>query len=107
MNTLVADSAGSLACRPKEAVYLADTPYGLGFGTVFSSVPMSVTSDSTVSSKTKCIALRFFFLKELVKDGGITIHHNPKQNPSVDITTKHLSCNAPNNLINPIKTFAT
>ena len=70
----------------------------LGFKT-FSSVPtnsdskgaLSVAGNTMFSSGTKHIALRFFFVRELIKSNKITRHHRPTQQMLADIATKHLS----------------
>ena len=68
----------SMALASKEAVYLSNMIDELGFGKRFDCVPrffdntsaLRITGNNTYSSRTKHIALRFFFL---VKGG--TIHH--------------------------------
>ena len=65
-----------------EAVYISNMVAELGFGKLFESVPLfgdktgavHIAGNRTYSSLTKHIALRFFHLKELVKDGKITTH---------------------------------
>lgn len=60
----------------------------LGFGKLFKSVPLCVDNtralhiagNNICSSRTKHVALRVFFLKELVNDGNITIHRQPRNN---------------------------
>ena len=67
----------------------------LGFGKLFKSVPLfsdntgalHIAGNSTYSSRTKHIALRFVFLKELDKDGRITIHHVARQTRGKTETT--------------------
>lgn len=68
----------ALAYGSKEAVYLSNFMMELGFK-AFRSVPVNCDStgalhlggNTTYSSMTKHIALRFFFLRELVKTGNI------------------------------------
>ena len=82
----------------KEATSLSNFMLELGFKS-FSSVPINcdstgalhVAGNSTYSSNTVHIALRFFFLLELVKSGKITIHHVPAQQMFADCATKHLA----------------
>ena len=86
----------SMVLASKGAVYLFNTMTELGFGKLFNSVPLFVdstdalliTGNSTYSSRTKHIALRFFFLKELIKEGRITIHHVATTKQLADIGTK-------------------
>ncbi len=82
----------------KEAVYLSNFMIELTF-TSFDSVPINCDStgalhlagNSTYSSRTKHIALRYFFLRELVKSGKITIHHVATTAMLADCATKHLA----------------
>ena len=88
----------ALSYGPRQAIYLSNFLMELGFKT-FSSV--SINSDSTgalsvagnamFSFRTKHIALRFFFVRELIKRNKITLYHKPTQQMLVDIATKHLS----------------
>ena len=64
-----------------------------------------MAGNSTYSSRTKHIALHFFFLRELVKNGKITIHHVPTQNMLADVCTKHLAKTAFRNILSQIKDF--
>jgi len=45
----------------------------------------------SVSSRTKHIALRFFYIRELVSEGRISIHYIPTESNPADIGTKHLN----------------
>ena len=75
----------------KEPTYLSNFMLELGFKS-FSSLPINcdstdalhVAGNSTYSSKTKHIALRF-------EGGRITILHAPKQQMLTDCATKHLA----------------
>ena len=66
--------------------------------TSFDSVPINCAStgafyiarNSTHSSGTKHISLRFFFLRELIKSGKITIHYVATNAMLADCATKHL-----------------
>ena len=88
----------ALSYGPREAVYLSNFLMELGFKT-FSSVPinsdsagvLSVAGNAMFSSRTKHIAIRFFFVRELIKRNKITLHHKPTQQTLADIATKHLS----------------
>ena len=69
----------------------------MGFKT-FSSVPVNCDStgalhlegNATYSSRMKHIALRFFFLRELIKTAEITIHHVGTGNMLAEVATKYL-----------------
>ena len=88
----------ALSYGAREAVYLSNFLMELGFNT-FSSFP--INSDSTgalgvagnamFSSRIKYIALRFFFVRELIKRNKITLHHEPTQQMLANIATKQLS----------------
>ena len=96
----------------REAVYLSNFPMELGFKT-FSSVPINsnstgalrVAGNAMFSSSTKHIALRFFFVRELIKRNKITLHHKPAQQMLADIATKHLSKQRFRELLLQIKDF--
>ena len=100
----------ALSYGAREAVYLSNFLMELGFKT-FSSVP--INSDSTgalsvegnimFSSRTKHIALRFFFVRELIKRNKIALHHKPTQQMLADIATKHLSKQRFRKLLQQIK----
>ena len=105
----------SMAHESKEGVYLSKMMAALGFGKLFESVPLfgdntealDIAGNSTYSSRTKHIALRFFCLKELVKDGEITIHHVATQKQLVDARTKFLTKNTHRHLLNLIEAYTT
>ena len=75
--------AGALGM--KEAVFCSNMMKELGFGTQFEQVPANIDKTATLhvignqafSSPTKHIALRFFYVRELVSDGAISIHYIP------------------------------
>ena len=50
-----------------------------------------VTGNRFYSARTKHVALRFFNIRERVKEGKIRIHHVPTQDQLVDIRTKRLN----------------
>ena len=52
-------------------------------------------------------ALRFFFLKELEKEGRITIHHVETTRPLADMGTKFLSKSTHRYVFGLIKTYTT
>ena len=46
--------------------------------------------NATYTSSTKYVALRFFFLRELIKTAEITIHHVGTGNMLAEVATKYL-----------------
>ena len=87
----------------------------LGFVKLFESVPLfgdnigvlHIAGNSTYSSRTKHIALCFFYLKELDKDGKIIIHHVETQIQPVDVGTRFLTKNTHRHLLNLIEADTT
>lgn len=67
------------AFASKEAVYISNMMTAFGFGAFFSNAPLfqdtmgalHMEGNSTHGYRTKDIVLRFFYLKELDKDGKI------------------------------------
>ena len=102
----------ALSYETREAVYPSNFLMELGFKT-FSSVPinsdstgaLSVAGNALFSSRTKHIALRFFFVRELIKRNNITLHLKPTQQMLADITTKRLSKQRFRELLQQIKDF--
>ena len=97
----------------KEATYLSNFMLELGFKS-FSSLPINcdstgalhVAGNSTYSSSTKHIALRFFFLHEVVMSGKIAIHHVPTQQMLANCATKHLAKTQFGSIVKHIKDFS-
>ena len=85
----------------------------LGFGNLFDSVPflvdnkgaLHIAGNSTYSSRTKHIALRFFFLKELDKEESVTTRQVATQKQLADIETKFLSKSKHRHPLAFIKTY--
>ena len=96
----------------REAVYLSSFLMELGFKT-FSSVPtnsdstgaLNVAGNAMFSSRTKHIALRFFFVRGLIKRNKITLYHKPTQQMLADIATKHISKQRFRELLQQIRDF--
>ena len=57
------------------------------------------------SSRTKHIALRFFFIRELVTEGKISIHYILTDDNPADIGTKHLNKHRFKHLMDLISDF--
>ena len=99
------------ALTTKEGVFCKSMMQELGFKDGFDSVPLfidntsalHVTGNCTYSSRGKHIALRYFFIQELVEDGTITIHYAKTQDQLADIGTKHLNKQPHRELINKIR----
>ena len=51
------------------------------------------------------MALRFFYIRELIKEGNIAIHYVPTEQQLADIGTKHLNKQRHRFIINLIKNF--
>ena len=70
----------------------------LGFGTRFDSVTLyidnisalHVAGNRTYSSRVKHVALRYFFIQDLVKEGIITVKYMKTEDQLADVRTKHL-----------------
>ena len=85
----------------------------LGFGKEFAQVPLYCDNTATLyalgnrsySSRTKHIALRFFYIRELVSDGRISINCISTDNSPADIGTKHLNKHRFKHLLNLISSF--
>ena len=105
----------SMALASEEGVNPSKKMAELGFGKLFHSVPLFVDNtgalhiagNSTYSSRTKHIALRFFFIKQLVKEGRITIHHVATTRQLADMGTKFLSKSTHRHVLGLIKTHTT
>ncbi|CAB1109507.1 unnamed protein product [Ectocarpus sp. CCAP 1310/34] len=73
------------ALAMKEAVFCSNMLTELGFGKEFAQVPLYCDNTATLhalenrsfSSRTKHIALRFLYIRELVSEGRISIHYIP------------------------------
>ena len=82
-----------------KATFCSNMMKELGFGTRFDSVPLYIENTSTLhvagnrtySSRAKHVALRYFFIQELVKEGRITVRYVKTEDQLADIGTKHLS----------------
>ena len=103
----------SIVLASKEAVYLSNMVTELRFGKLLNSVALFVENagalhiagNSTYSSRTRHIALRFFFLNELIKEGRITIHNLVTTKQLTDIRTKFLSTSTHRHLVELIKKY--
>ena len=97
----------------REAVYLSNFLTELGLK---DSSQVPIRSDSTgalsvagnsISARTKHIALRYFFVRELVKKNKITLHYTPTKQMLADIAIKHLSKHTFRDLLQQIKIFTS
>ena len=87
----------------------------LGFRSEFSSAPLYIDNtailnligNQTFSARTKHVALRLFYIRELVKEEKISIHYVPTQDNLADIGSKHFNKQRHKYLINKIKNFGT
>ena len=112
MSTMEAELV-AVALAMKEVTFCTNLMTELGFGSEFSSATLyidntstrNVTGNQTFSARTKHVALRFFYIHELVKEQKISIHYVPTEDNLADIGTKHLNKQRHKYLINKIKNF--
>ena len=112
MSTMEAELVAS-ALAMKEAVFCSNTLTELGLGKDFAKVPLYYDNTATphalgnrsLSSRTKHIAQRFFFIRELVSEGMISIQYIPTDISPADIGTKHLNKHRFTNLLDIISNF--
>ena len=101
------------ALAMKEAVIFSNLMMELAFGTRFDNVPVYIDKTSTlhVAGSQTCsprvgrVALRFFFVQKLVKEGRISIHYVKTEDQVADISTKHPSKHRHRYLIKLISDF--
>ena len=66
---------------------------------------LNVIGNQAFTSHTKHIALRSFYVRELLNNGASSIHDNPTENQVADIGTKFSNKQRLHFLINSIKNF--
>ena len=103
------------ALAMKEAVFCSNTITERGFGKEFGQVPLHIDNSATLHevgdraflSRTKHIALPFFYIRELVRENKITTHYHyiSTENQLPDIGTKHLTKHRLLQLLHTIKNF--
>ena len=89
----------SMVFASKEAVYLSNMMTEMrdseNYSTVYplfdNTSDLHIAGNSTYSSRTRHIALRFFFLSELIREKRITIHHVATTKQLTGIRPKFLS----------------
>ena len=112
MSTMEAELVTS-ALAMKEAVFCSNMLTELGFGKEFEQVPLHIDNTATLhvignrafSSRTKHIALRFFYIRELVKENKITTRFISTERQLADIGTKHLNNHRLQQLLQMSKSF--
>ena len=112
MSTMEAELVAS-ALTMKEAVFCSNMMTELGFGQQFGQVPLYIDNTATLhvlgnqafSSRTKHIALRYFYVRELVTEGAMSIHYIPTDLQLADIGTKFLNKYRLRFLIESVKKF--
>ena len=112
MSTMEAELVAS-ALAMKEAAFCSNMLTELGFGKDFEQVPLHINNTATrhvigdraFSSRTKHIALRFFYIRELVKESKITPHYISTERQLDDIGTKHLNKHRLQQLLRMIESF--
>ena len=98
MSTMEAELVASTLAM-KEAVFSSNMLTELGFRKEFAQMHVYCDNTATLhalgnrssSSRTKHIALRFFFIRELVTEERIFIHYVPTEDNLADIGTKHFN----------------
>lgn len=101
------------ALATRESMFCSDVMTEIGFRVNFSSVPLYIDNTVTLhvidkrtySARTEHVALRSFFIRELVKEGKIPIHYEPTDQQLADIGTKHLNKQRHRFIINLITNF--
>ena len=101
-----------MALANKE-IYLSNMMAELGFGKLFHSVALLldntdvlyIAGHSTYRSRTRHIALRIVFLKEVVKEGRTTIHNVVITRHLADMGTKFLIKGTHRHLLELIKGY--
>ena len=114
MSTMEAELVAA-AFAMKEVIFCTNMMTELGFGSEFRSAPLyidniatlNVIGNQTFSGRTKHVALRFFYIRKIVKEGRISIHYVPTEDNLADIETKHLNKQRHKYLIDKIKNFGT
>ena len=112
LSTMKAELVAS-ALAMKEAVSCSNMLTELGFDEEFKRVPLKIDNTATLhvignhayGSRTKHIALRFFYIRELVKENKITTHYVSTEDNLADIGTKHLKKNRLQQLVHQINNF--
>ena len=111
-STMEAELVAAALAIKDEAVFCSNTMSGLGFDKSFGSVPLyidntlalHVAGNRTYSPRAKHIALRYFFVQELV-EGKVSIHYAKSEGQLADLGTKHHSKHRHRDLIKFIIEF--
>ena len=110
-------NCGSGACGrstgDEEAVFCQNMMTELGFKEDFKSVPLHIDNTSalhvagnqTYSSRAKHVALRYFYIREIIKEGNVSIRYIPTEKQRADLGTKFLDKQWHRVLIELIKNF--
>ena len=97
----------------EQAVYCANRMQELGFGDTFKWVPLHidntyalhVAGNHTFSSHAKHVALRLFYIREVVQESKVSIHYVLTEDNISDLGTKFLNINRHRYLIGLIADF--
>lgn len=100
------------AVAKEEAVFCSNMMTQIAFGANSRSVPLYIDNTAaihaignrTYSARTKHVALRYFYIDELVKEGDISICYVPTEQQLAGIDTKHLKKQR-HRFTNPVKNF--
>ena len=64
-----------------------------------------MAGNHTFSSRAKHVALRLFYIREVVQEGMVSIHYVPTEDNISDLGTKFLNKNRHRHLIGLVKDF--
>ena len=112
MSTMEAKLVAS-ALAMKETVFFSNILTELGFGKEFAQMPVYCDNTATLhalgnlsfGSRTRHIALRFFFIRELVTEERISIHNVPTEDNLANVGTKHFNKHRFKNFMDLINKF--
>ena len=102
----------ALSYGAREAVYTSNFLMELGFKT-FGTVPinsdstgaLTVAGNAIHTQRTKHVALRYFFIRELVQRGQVVLRHRPGETQLADVATKHLPKHRFTSIVKQIQDF--
>ena len=72
---------------------------------ISTTLALHVAGNHTFSSRAKHVALRLFYIREVVQEGMVSIHYVPTEDNISDLGTKFLNKNRHRCLIGLIKDF--
>ena len=102
-----------VALTIKKAAFCSNMMLELGFDESFGSVPLYIDNTSALhvagnrncSPRAKHIALRYFFVQELLEEGKVSIHYIKSEDQLKDLYIKHLGKHHHRNVIKLVNEF--